>query len=56
MKRDELEALYTLYYEFSRRINVALKPAVKMWQKAHGRPDIWPDPIELIKWLIKEAK
>ena len=56
MKRDELEALYTLYYGFSRRVNSALKPAVKMWQKAHNQPLTWPDPIELIKWLIKEAK
>ena len=56
MKRDELEALYSLYHGFSRRVNAALKPAVKMWQKSHGQPLTWPDPIALIKWLIKEAK
>ena len=56
MKRDELEASYRLYYGFSRRVNTALKPAVKMWQKSHGQPLTWPDPIALIKWLIKEAK
>ena len=45
-----------LVMDFAYRVNDALKPAVKMWQKENNKPLFWPDPMQLIKWLTRRAK
>lgn len=45
-----------LFYSFSHRLHIALKPAVKMWQKEIKDPDLYPDTVGLVKWLVRKAK
>lgn len=44
--------------EFEKLISLQHKrsvQAIEAWQKAHNKPDVWPDLGELLAWLMKEV-
>lgn len=44
--RDELQSVFDLGH--TRTVE-----ADKLWQDAHGKPEVWPDLGDLVGWLIK---
>ncbi len=46
-ERDEMQALFDLQH--TRTV-----VADKLWQEAHGKPDVLPDLGELVSWLLRE--
>ena len=44
--RDELQSVFDLGH--TRTVE-----ADKLWQEAHGKPEVWPDLGELVGWLMK---
>ena len=43
------------HHELVRMCHKRTMEADKLWQKAHNKPDVWPDLGELIQWLMKKA-
>ena len=63
VERDELrkqlaKALAEIeeHHELVRMCHKRTVEADKLWQKAHNKPDVWPDLGVLIEWLINEKK
>ncbi len=44
--RDELQSVFDLGH--TRTVE-----ADKLWQEAHGKPEVWPDLGELVGWLMR---
>ena len=41
------------FHNFSNRLHIVLKPAVKRWQKENNCPNTWPDTISLVSWILR---
>ena len=62
VERDELRkqladarAEIEEHHERVRMCHKRTVEADKLWQKAHNKPDVWPDLGELIQWLMKRS-
>jgi len=44
------------FNDFAKRLDTALKPAVKLWQKETKQPYAFPDTVSLVKWMVGKIK
>ncbi len=44
------------HHELVRMCHKRTVEADKLWQKAHNKPDVWPDLGELVEWLLNLIK